>query len=102
MKRIFEFFSGLPMTLAGGAFLVASLLLMLLKIEVPVYLNPAWIAVTICGYPLLYLAIRRIFINKGMSKISSALLIAVAMIASIAIGELLICAISPTTYTKLN
>ena len=88
MKRLFEFLSGLPATLVGGAFLAASLALMLLKIEVPAYLNPAWAAVIICGYPLLYLAIRRIFVNKGMSKISSALLISIAMIASIAIGEL--------------
>ncbi|MCL2299125.1 MAG: cadmium-translocating P-type ATPase [Firmicutes bacterium] len=88
MKRLFEFLSGLPTTLVGGVFLAASLALMLLKIEVPVYLNPAWAAVIICGYPLLYLAVRRVFVNKGMSKISSALLISIAMIASIAIGEL--------------
>lgn len=50
--------------------------------------DPAWIAVIICGIPLLYLSIWRIIYNPGISKISSALLISIAMIASIAIGDL--------------
>lgn len=85
MKRLNDFLAGVPMTIVGGAFLVASLILMLMKIEVPVY--PAWVSVIICGIPLLYLAIWRIIYNKGMSKISSALLISIAMIAAVAIGD---------------
>lgn len=73
------------MTIVGGVFLAASLILMLMKIEVPV--DPAWVSVIICGIPLLYLAIWRIIYNKGMSKISSALLISIAMIAAVAIGD---------------
>lgn len=73
------------MTLVGGAFLGASLILMLLKIEVPV--DPAWVPVIICGIPLVYSAIWVIINYKGMSKISSALLISIAMIAAVIIGD---------------
>ena len=86
MKRIFEIFSGLKATIIGGIFLVASLVLMLTKI--PFFVDPSWVTIIICGYPLLYLAISRIIVNQGMSKISSTLLISIAMIASIVIGEL--------------
>ena len=48
----------------------------------------AWVCVVICGIPLLYLAIWRIIYNRGISKISSALLISMAMIAAILIGDL--------------
>ncbi len=50
--------------------------------------SPAWISVVICGTPLVYGAIRKLIFNKGISKISSALLISVAMAAAIAIGDL--------------
>lgn len=85
MKRLNDFLAGVPMTIVGGAFLVASLILMLMKIEISV--DPAWVSVILCGTPLLYLAIWRIIYNQGMSKISSALLISIAMIAAISIGE---------------
>jgi len=84
--KTFEFLSGLKMTIIGGIFLVASLILMLMNITV--LFDPAWVTVLICGLPLLYLAISRIIFNRGISKISSALLISIAMIASIVIGEL--------------
>ena len=50
--------------------------------------DPAWVTVVICGIPLLYLSIWRIIYNRGISKISSALLISMAMLAAIAIGDL--------------
>ena len=86
LTRIFEIFSGFKATLIGGTFLVASLVLMLTK--TPFLVDPAWVTIIVCGFPLLYLAISRIIVNEGMSKISSALLISIAMIASIIIGEL--------------
>lgn len=86
MKKAFEILSGLKATIISGIFLLASLVLMLAKVETP--FDPAWVTVVICGYPLLYLAIWRIIYNKGMSKISSALLISIAMIASVIIGQL--------------
>lgn len=86
IKKIVNFLMGIPMTIVGGIFILASLVLMLMDISVP--LDPAWGAVIICGLPLLYLAISRIIFNKGISKISSALLISIAMIAAIYIGDL--------------
>lgn len=86
MKKLNDFLSGVPMTIAGGVFLVISLILMLMKVEV--LADPAWASVIICGLPLLYLAIGRMILNKGMSKISSALLITIAMVAAIAIGDI--------------
>ena len=50
--------------------------------------DPAWVTIFICGIPLLYLAIWRITYNRGVSKISSALLICIAMFAALSIGEL--------------
>lgn len=86
MKKVFELFSGIKLTVVAGIFLAASLILLLTDTEFP--LDPAWITVLICGFPLLYLSIWRIIYNKGMSKISSALLISMAMVASIIVGEL--------------
>lgn len=86
IKKISDYLSAIPMTVVGGIFVVASLILMLMEISIP--LDPAWGAVIICGLPLLYLAISRIILNKGISKISSALLISIAMIAAILIGDL--------------
>lgn len=83
MKRLFEAFSCLAATVVGGVFLAASLILMLIGTRVSV--DPAWVTVIICGFPLVYLAITRL-ISAGW--VSSALLISIAMIASIAIGEL--------------
>lgn len=85
-KRINDFLAGLPMTIVGGLFLLISFILP--RIGLPLPVDPAWITVIICGLPLLYLAMRRVLVNKGISKISSALLISVAMIAAIAIGDL--------------
>ena len=50
--------------------------------------DPGWVTVLISGLPLLYLALWRIVHNPGISKISSALLISIAMAAAIAIGDL--------------
>ncbi len=87
MEKIIEFFSKTSTTVVGGIFLLASLLLSILKIEVPIYLDFAWITVIISGTPLIHYALWRIIHSKGIEKISSALLISIAMIASIAIGD---------------
>ena len=85
-KKINNFLAGIPMTVVGGGFLVISLLLSLTGNKLPI--DPAWVSVIICGIPLLYLSLWRIIHNHSISKISSALLISVAMIAAIAIGDL--------------
>lgn len=86
LKKLVDFLSGVPATLAGGVFLVLSLVLPKLGVVLP--LDPAWGSVIICGVPLVYLAVWRIIHNSGISKISSTLLISIAMIAAIAIGDL--------------
>jgi len=86
IKRISDFLAGWPMTLVGLVFLVMSFGFSGAGIVLPV--DPAWVTIVICGIPLLYLAIWRVIFNKGISKISSALLICIAMVAAILIGDL--------------
>lgn len=87
-KKLSAFLSGGKMTAVSGVFLALSLVLLIVKktaeLNVNAYLNPAWGTILISGYPLLYLAFSRLF---GERRISSALLISVAMIASLCIGE---------------
>ena len=85
MKKLTDFLAGIPMTIAGGICLLLSFLLPCVGIALPI--DPAWITILISGVPLLYLAVWRIIHNPGIRKISSALLITVAMLAAIAIGD---------------
>ncbi len=86
INKFNDFLAGWPMTIAGGVFLLASFILP--RVGIPAGEYFAWVCVVICGLPLLYLAVRRIICNKGISKISSALLISMAMIAALLIGDL--------------
>lgn len=88
MKKAIEFLEGIPMTVVSGIFLVISFILSKLVNEIPEFLDPAWISILISGLPILYSAVRKLICNKGISKISSALLISSAMIAAICIGDL--------------
>lgn len=86
IKKISDFLANLPMTIVGGVFLFFSFILPKFGYSWGEYL--AWVTVVISGIPLLYLAIIRIIKNKGIIKISSALLISIAMIAAIIISDL--------------
>lgn len=88
LKRMIEFLESIPATIVGGICLLLSLFLPMLGVNIPVYLDPAWITLFISGLPILYSAIRKLTCNRGISKISSALLISTAMIAAVAIGDL--------------
>ena len=83
--KLIELFEGLKMTIVGGVFLAISLILVITGTKVPAYLDPAWVTIIICGLPLLYLAISRLVYEHW---ISSALLIVMAMFASLYIGEI--------------
>ena len=83
LETLNETLAGLKMTIVSGIFLAISLTFIILKIQLP--LDPAWGAVIISGIPLLYLAITRLIYEKW---ISSALLIVIAMIASLFIGQI--------------
>ena len=95
LKKINDILAGIPATAIAGIFLLLDLVPHLIEEfgGAAVHLNflpfdPAWITVIISGIPLVYLAIWRVIYNPGISKISSALLITIAMIAAIAIGDL--------------
>lgn len=88
-EKLEDFFEGVTGTVISGICLLLSLFIpKIFKVDVPIYLDPAWVSVLISGVPLVILAIKRMIKNKGISKISSALLISVAMIAAIVIGDL--------------
>ncbi|MBM6774191.1 heavy metal translocating P-type ATPase [Olsenella profusa] len=95
LKRFTDFLAGAPMTIVAGVFLLLDLVPHLTEeftgtaaLELPLPFDPAWVTIFISGIPLVYLGLWRIRHNKGISKISSALLIDVAMVAAIAIDEL--------------
>ncbi len=95
LKKINDILAGLPATIIAGVFLLLDLIPHLMeefgKTSINLFFlpfDPAWVTVIISGIPLLYLAVWRIIHNPGISKISSALLIAIAMFAAIAIGDL--------------
>jgi len=71
------------MTAISGIFLVISFIL---SGSFPV--DPAWVSVVISGIPIFYSAIRKLIHNTGISKISSALLISSATVASLFIGDI--------------
>ena len=50
--------------------------------------DPAWLTIAISGYPLVYEAVSRLCKGRGMGRISSALLITMAMMAAIGIDDL--------------
>lgn len=96
LEKCMNFLAGLPMTIVGGVFLLLDLVPHVAESmgnEAPLAisilgLDPSWLTVVICGAPLVYLALYRLVINKGINRISSALLISIAMFAAIAIDEL--------------
>ena len=86
LKKLNTLLSGVPMTVVSGVFLLTSFMLPKTGVNLPI--DPAWASIIISGIPLLYLAIWRVIHNPGISKISSALLIVIAMFAAVAIGDL--------------
>lgn len=95
LKRINDFLAGVPATIVAGVFLLLDLVPHLVEefggtaagLEFLPF-DPAWVTIIISGIPMLYLTIWRVIYNPGISKISSALLISIAMVAAIAIGDL--------------
>ena len=85
LEQAMDFLAGLKMTIIAGIFLLIAVIFMIFHISVPIWLDPSWGAVIISGIPLVYLALIRLIREKW---VSSALLITIAMIASLLIGEL--------------
>ena len=95
LKKINDFLAGVPATIVAGLFLLLDLVPHLVEEfgGTALQLNllpfdPAWVTIIISGIPMVYLAVWRVVYNPGISKISSALLITIAMFAAIAIGDL--------------
>ncbi|MBP3562401.1 MAG: cation-translocating P-type ATPase [Treponema sp.] len=86
MKKIIHVLESIPATIVGGIFLIASFVFP--KVGMEVLGNLAWVTILISGLPLVYAAVKKLIRNKGISKISSALLISVAMIAAVLIDDL--------------
>ena len=85
LEQAMDFLAGLKMTIIAGIFLFIAVIFMIFRISVPIWLDPSWGAVIISGLPLVYLALIRLIREKW---VSSALLITIAMVASLLIGEL--------------
>lgn len=86
VQEFIEKLESIPATIISGVFLVTSFVLPLVNINL--FFDLAWVTIFISGLPLIYAAIKKLVKNKGISKISSALLISIAMIAAILIDDL--------------
>lgn len=88
MKHYIEKLNSIPMLWVSGIFLFASFIseyiapLMGFALEFPI--NPAWVSLVISGIPMLYLAVT----NTLDKRITSPLLISIAMAAAIYIGDI--------------
>lgn len=85
LKTFVDMLAALPATIIAGILLAISLGIPYMNASLS--FNPAWIAIFITGIPLLYLSIWRLIYNRGITKISSALLITIAMCAAIGTGD---------------
>lgn len=86
MKKINDFLNSFPMIIISGLFLGVSLLEHIGILDnFNFFIDPAWMSILISGLPLAWVAIERVVKNFN---ISSALLITIAMIACISIGEI--------------
>ncbi len=89
LKKIMNALTGIIATAVSGVCLLMSLILpRIFEVNLPLYLDPAWISVLVSGTPLAYKAVKKLIFNKGIERISSALLISIAMISAIVIGDL--------------
>ena len=82
IKEKIDKLSTMPYVIVSGIFLLFEFILMVLKITF--VFNPVWVTIFISGIGMFYYAIRNIIINR---KITVALLISIAIISSIFIGE---------------
>lgn len=86
MKKINDFLNSFSMIIISGLFLGVSLLEHIGILDnFNFFIDPAWMSILISGLPLAWVAIERVVKNFN---ISSALLITIAMIACISIGEI--------------
>lgn len=83
MDNLIEKLEGKKATLISIIFLILGIITSYFEINIPI--NPIWISILISGTPMVYSGFYNLFVNK---KVKSSLLVAIAIIASILIGEL--------------
>ena len=81
INKISKLFSGLHFTIISIAFFILNVVLNLLKIET--VFKPVWISIVISAFPFLVGAVK----NLVKFKIKNSLLISIAVIASVFVGE---------------
>ncbi len=88
MKDYIFALNSIPMLWVSGLFLLASFILEyilpIMGSEFTLAFNPAWVSLLISGIPLAYLAVR----NTLQGRITSPLLITIAMCAAVYIGDI--------------
>ncbi len=88
VKKIVELSESLYVTIISGIFLLVALFSDLCNLKIIDYFNPAIISVLLSGLPIIYSAINKLIKNSGIKKISSSLLITIAIISSVIIGDI--------------
>lgn len=86
IQKWIEWMESIPATVISGVALLLSFLAH--HNGWSLWCDPAWLAVILSGIPLAVGAVRKLIVNRGITKISSALLITTAMIAAIATDDL--------------
>ncbi len=86
LEKVVRFLEGGPATIVSTAFLIVHFIMPATGIKLPVDL--AWVCLIVSGIPLLYKAVERILNGKGIGRISSDLLVTIAMTAAVIIGDL--------------
>lgn len=96
LKKLFSSLTEIPATIVSGIFMLLDLIPHVIEefsgsepaFFAAIPFDFSWITILISGTPLVYKAISRLIRNKGISKISSALLISIAMVAAVSIGDI--------------
>lgn len=88
MKKYVDYLSTIPATVVSGVFLLLSLIFSHIQIIPSFIPDMAWISVIISGTPLLFYAVYELIKEKGVQRITSSMLVSIAMIAAIVIGDL--------------
>ena len=84
--KVIQFLRSLPMTCVSGILLAVSFIAFKAAGREP-SIDPAWGAILISGIPLAHAAILRVANQKGVGIFSVPLLVTIAMIASIKVGN---------------
>lgn len=85
IEKIIDKLENIWATVISGVCLALDLIPHIIGYETPIHF--AWASVIISGVPLIYSAICTLVKNRGLKRISSALLISIAMVSAIAIGD---------------